>query len=315
MSQTGSLLLLTARIFSFIIFQTPSQSTILPIPIFPTHASLIKTFIGASTISSIGTELSSVIDSILMLGFFALHNDQIGTPETHDDFTEYLQILSALSANTPDPEQRYNAHRLTSAVLHSHSSPSVRLDFIRDTLEHCPFDNLKSSAVGWLKTEILAAAQNGTADASKEEHPLFLQPSTLAALFPLLFPSLESTLLTPPLPLAWESFQSNLNFYLATLNLLYLLLSSPSLVSTLQLVAAYRDQKVRERYTDVLREAGKNFRGFLTGEWGEGALVGTEGDEGIGRGIGELELVKEITERVETSLKRAELGGSQMPEA
>jgi hypothetical protein len=241
-----------------------------------------------------------------MLGFLALHNDQIGTPETHEDFTQYLQILSALSANTPNPDQRYNAHRLTSAVLHSHSSPSVRLDFIRDTLENCPFDNLKGSAVGWLKTEILAAAQNVVFDppTPEEGQPLFLNPSTLTTALPLLFPSLEANLITPPLPLAWEHFQSNLNFYLAALNFLYLLLSSPHLIETFQVVRMVKNQDVSGRYIGVLKEAKGNFKGFLTGEWGEGALVGTEGDEGVNRGLGELELVGEVVERVEGLIEK-----------
>ena len=226
----GSLYLFSATAAASTLFDAPS-----PIPslaIFAHFSSLIPSFIGVSSPSSAGTEPPCLIDSILFLGTFILSTSSIGTPETDEIFNETLQRLSLLSANTPSPTLRYHAHLLTARILHSHPKEEVRLAYIKDTLEHCPYENLKASAVGWLKTELLAADEapsETNQDLETEREPsLFATPVALSVLSPHLFTirpiskdlSPEETLIT---------FSNHQPIWLAVLNLIYLLLSSPSL--------------------------------------------------------------------------------------
>ena len=132
-----------------------------------------------------------------------------------------MQRLSLLSANTPNAALRYRAHELTKSVLYSWPDQDVRLAYIEDTLENCPYENLKGSAVGWLKDEIIAAGSpNG---AGKES--IFATPAVLTKLTPYLFIS--------PVSLAaggvFTPFLAHQSFFLAVLNLMYLVLSSQTL--------------------------------------------------------------------------------------
>ena len=86
-----------------------------------------------------------------------LERDSIGEPSSDEQFNEYLQLTALLSANCPSPNLRGHAHFVTSTILRSHPDENVRLAFIRDTLESCPFESLKVSAVGWIKGETIEA--------------------------------------------------------------------------------------------------------------------------------------------------------------
>ncbi|KAL8955339.1 MAG: hypothetical protein Q9193_006770, partial [Seirophora villosa] len=134
LSRPGCLHLLCATIASNLLFHAPSSG-------------------------SIGTEPASLIDSLLFLGSHTFETSSLPKQPPNDDtFTNTLQRLSLLSANTPSAPLRYHAHILTSRLLHAHPDRNLRLAFIKDTLQHCPYENLKASAVGWLKDEIRAAA-------------------------------------------------------------------------------------------------------------------------------------------------------------
>lgn len=149
------------------------------ISLFPEHNRLLKSILPASTLSSIGNEPAPVIDALCVLGIIAFtygskskirRSKSTSTSIRSDfftlnlsdfpnttDFQSYIQTLSLIAATNPDPKFRTVAHYLATSVLHAHPSASVRLLIIRDVLEHCPFQNLKESAVGWLKDEIFSA--------------------------------------------------------------------------------------------------------------------------------------------------------------
>ena len=175
---------------------------------------------------------------------------------THDEDDIYnllLQRLSLLSANCPSPVLRYHAHILTSSILHAHPSDYFKLSFIHDTLEHCPYENLKASAVAWLKDELLAADKRATSRTTESSPDTESNPGVLASgrvlvvLEPVLFPNIAALLEGLSTMDAYAAFQAHQAFFLAVLNLLYLLMSSP----TLSVRYAVKDQ--RELY-----------RGFLT---------------------------------------------------
>ncbi|KAL8957457.1 MAG: hypothetical protein Q9183_006054, partial [Haloplaca sp. 2 TL-2023] len=160
-SRLGCLYLLSATLASSSLFHAPSSLDILDLPLFPSYATILNNLLAAS--SSIGTEAPALIDSLLFLGLHILDTKGFGRPPQEDMvFTDTLRHLSLLSANTPSPTLRYHAHILTSRLLHAHPEGNVRLAFIKDTLEHCPYENLKGSAVGWLKEEIRIANASST---------------------------------------------------------------------------------------------------------------------------------------------------------
>jgi hypothetical protein len=82
-------------------------------------------------------------------------------------------------------------------------------------LEHCPFDNLKGSAVGWLKEEFISAH-------SRKSVNLFSSTVALAAAQPYLFPDMSSLSDATELQI-WEDLQTSFPFHMAVLNFLVFL--------------------------------------------------------------------------------------------
>jgi hypothetical protein len=184
--------------------------------IFPHHLKLVKNFIGVSGPETIGTEEEAVVDSILAIGLWLENsNSFVSGPLEDDDFLQHLQTLSLVSANSPSPTLRYHAHLLTSSIMHAHPVDRIRLTFICDTLEHCPFDNLKGSAVGWLKEEFISAH-------SRKSVNLFSSTVALAAAQPYLFPDMSSLSDATELQI-WEDLQTSFPFHMAVLNFLVFL--------------------------------------------------------------------------------------------
>ena len=169
--------------------QTTTPSDVLFI--FPAHATLLSNFIGLLGPQTVGLEPEPLLDTILALGLIALENNNIGEPKDDESFAQYLQTISLISANTPSPSLRGHAHYLTSTVLRSHPHDLVRLTFIRDTLEFCPYENLKASAVSWLKGETLEAnaphaATENTAASDEAETNIFATSVAISTVAPYL---------------------------------------------------------------------------------------------------------------------------------
>lgn len=184
-----------------------------PISMFPDHTNLVQHFLGIDGPTTIGTEDEGVIDAILAIGLWLEHsNSFVQGPLEDDDFLQELQTLSLLSANTPSPTLRYHAHILTSSILHAHPVDKVRLAFISDTLEECPYENLKGSAVGWLKEEFIMAHE-------RQSNNIFSSPIALGAVQPYLFPDM-SAIVEATEEEIWEEFQPTFPFHMAVVNFL-----------------------------------------------------------------------------------------------
>lgn len=271
LSRVGSLLLYTARQTSIFLHDTPPRETPPPFSIFPDHHELLKHCLSspASGTGTLGTEPYALIDGAIALGLLCLEQDNIGEPQSDEDFNTYLQLISLLSSNCPSPNLRGHSHYLTSTVLRSHPDENVRLSFIRDTLEHCPFENLKVSAVGWIKGETIEA--NPPSPPSTHEDPtpasppssIFATPLALDSLAPFLFPSLSADILTPPPEESYATFAANLSFYLSSLNFLYLLLCAKHLHSRLEIQDMWKDNDVSGSFLQPLRDASARFKEAL----------------------------------------------------
>jgi len=305
LSKTGSLFLLAARKAAEELYdQTRSTPDI---PIFPCHATIVKNFVGAASQATIGLEPEPLIDAILFLGLVAIENNDIGEPLSDEGFAEYLQNTSLLSANTPSPSLRFAAHYLTSTVLRSHPTDIVRLSFIRDTLEYCPYSNLKTSAVGWLKGETLEANpppdSTGSPQTSSEgETPsIFATPVALSTLSPFLFPDLTEHFAAPNLSEAYLQFREELGFYLAALNFYYLLLIAKHLHEPLDVKSLHQTGDIDKSYLGPLRSMSAKLKEGLTKTGELRGLV--EGEEGAVESRMELEILDDAIVRVEERVK------------
>lgn len=305
LSKTGSLFLLAARKAAEELYD---QSRSAPnIPIFPSHATIVKNFVGGTSRATIGLEPEPLIDAILFLGLVAIESNDIGEPQSDEDFAEYLQNTSLLSANSPSPSLRFDAHYLTSTILRSHPTDIVRLSFIRDTLEHCPYSNLKTSAVGWLKGETLEAnsppdsTYSPPASSDGETPSIFATPVALSTLSPSLFPDLTGRFATPSLSEAYLQFREELGFYLAALNFYYLLLIAEHLHEPLDVKGLHETSDIGGSYLGPLRSTSAKFKEGLATAGELHSLV--DGEERAVEARMELEILDDVIMRVEEGLK------------
>lgn len=246
LSRTGSLLLLSAFTAAYSLFDV--KTAMPPMKIFPDYAAILESFIGDESMNGIGLETASFADAVIFLGLFISDTSIYTAPKDDQTFTGTLQRVSLLSANSPSAPLRFNAHLLTTKILHSHPSDDTRLAFIQDTLQYCPYENLKTSAVGWLKDEILSADRSDSVGPSHSAP--FRSPSTLSTLSPFLFLDPRKLNLSND----YSSFHSHYSFYLAVLNLLYLLLTSPSLYLLLNIKSFIQTSNIRLGFLDPLKQ-------------------------------------------------------------
>ena len=300
----GSLYLYSAVVASSALFDAPSSPSSLTL--FPDFAAILQNSLGANADGTLGSESESAIDAVLFLGTFAWANSPDVDGVDDEVFHNTLQRLSLISANTPSPALRYQAHLLTSAILHLNPADHVRLAFIKDTLEHCPYENLKASAIGWLKDEILFAQGSPGSPikaqySDRSDDTIFATPAVLTSLAP-------NILLKPSSIIkegqgashsdAFQIFLQHQSFFLAVLNLLYLVISSTPIFAALQVGAFVKDHDVTG-YCDSLRAASLLFQGRITSDAGE--EVGRDGESGLA----ELQLLDQTIERVMEAMGRA----------
>ena len=294
LSKTGSLLLFSARKAAETFYDRPLNTP--PVSIFPQHEIIVKNFLGSRARASMGLEPEALVDAILFLGMQALNADAIGEPASDEDFNEYLQNISLLSANSSSPALRYQAHFLCTTVLRSHPHDLVRLSFIRDTLEHCPFENLKTSAVSWIKGETIEANPVpglGENSETNDSPSIFATPVALATLSPFLFPDLTEHLTAPSLSESYMQFLADLSFYLATLNFYYLLLRAKHLHHPLDIRALGVNSDIGGSYLGPLKEAASRYKNGLK----EGGPLSQGGDDE--RAIMELGILEDVISKVE----------------
>ncbi|KAK8188977.1 YAP-binding/ALF4/Glomulin [Phyllosticta capitalensis] len=315
LSKTGALFLYTKRKVGETLYDQPSDAR--DLAIFPDHATILQNFVGVESAGDTGLHSDALVDSILALGILAIEKNNVGEPKEDEDFVRYLQTTSLISANNPSPTLRYHAHYLTSTVLRSQPSDLVRLSFIRDTLEHCPYENLKAVAVGWLKGETVEAnlsALQPASQSSGHSHSrnvstssamsevvtpsIFATPVALATTAPFLFPDLTHDLTGPSLSESWTKFRLDLSFYLATLNFYILLLTAQPLHKQLDVQGLHEGNDVGGSYLHPLRQAVQKFRRAFE----EGGELRTEGED-VESGLADLSLLEHVLNRVEEGVK------------
>lgn len=265
---------------------------------FPTYSTLLSSFVGQDGAETTGTEDTAVIDALLAIGLWLEENDKfVSGPLEDEEFLQLLQSLSLLSANCPDEKLRYAAHILTGNILHAHPHDRVRLTFLSDTLEHCPFEALRASAVGWLKEEMITAHRRSSSPSSDSQsghshspaRNAFASPAAMSVLQPYLFPY-ESAMTAEKDEDLWEEFQRTYLFHMAALGFIIFLAQWEGAT---KVVPEGTMTVVEEVYLTPLKEATERLEKVLRGDlegWGEHAKEG---------GLREVEMMKERIERCE----------------
>lgn len=291
LSKTGALYLLATMAASSTLFDAPASLP--PLRLVPNFAAILSSSLGHSGTGSTGAEPDPLIDAVLFLGFLIV-NAGHGIPRNNDMmYNNILQRLSLLSANIPSPSLRYHAHLLTSSILHSHPSDHVRLAFIRDTLEHCPYENLRGSAIGWLKDEIVAT--NKIVQEKQEpgvDLSIFATPEVLTTLAPFLFPDPNELMRGQSNTDGYATFQAHQAFYLAVVNLLYLLISSRSLYDRLKTFDLVEDHGVA-RFLEALLASSRHFQNSISKD-----DIGYDDDASKDEGIAGMKLMEMSVEEV-----------------
>jgi hypothetical protein len=299
LSRTGALLLLTARSVKHELYAAAKDDELSSLSIFPEHATILSNFVGTLGPQTVGLEPEALLDTILALGLIGLEHNNVGEPKDDEAFAQYLQTISLISANTPSPSLRGHAHYLTTTVLRSHPHDLVRLTFIRDTLEHCPYENLKASAVSWLKGETLEAnAPNPQAQDDDGETSIFATPVALSTVSPFLWPDLSShyAFIDTDIAEAWIQFRQELGFYVAALNFYYLLLQAKPLHETLGI-----KQLQTTQYIEPLKKVAAVFQEELKSG---GEKLDLEG-EGLEQAKADVGLLEKVIEWVEGARGKA----------
>lgn len=287
LSKTGALFLLCNRL--------ASRSSAAPpnFRIYPEHAAIAETFM----IYDNGQSQPAVVDAVLFLGQLALHTGGLGdAPGAVERFFIYLQIFSVISTNAPSPQSRFLASAHVARCLHAHPDEATRLAYVRDTIEHCPFESVKAAVVGILKDEIIHA----TTAATTPTESIFGTGSCLREVFDVLFPDLEKLLggsgaddderslsddeetpCPPPPPSAadaaaavdgkaWANFKGIYPRFVATLNFCLFILLNPDLRRRLGIEAEFAD-KAYELFLEPVRRRMDVFKALEQQETGGNA--------------------------------------------
>lgn len=277
LSRTGALYIFTARKVMEVLNGGPSMTTL---SIFPDHYTILSNFAAESGSEALAMSSETLIDSLLFHGLVALEMNNVGNVATDTDYNQYLQITSVLSACLPSPVQRFQAHYLTSTVLRSHPREIVQFEFIQDTLQHCPFENLKTSAVSWIKGLTMEAIQ--TLALEPDTTPsLFATPAPISSLVPDLFPDLSTEYsiavkTAESIATIFEDFRLSYSFHGAVLNFLYLLIYSNAFHGPLQVQKILLDGEVRDNFLQPLEDTSNLFLAALNSG---GALEDVESAE------------------------------------
>lgn len=284
------------------LFSSGQEAT--PIPVYPDLARIFSNFIGPYDTPDTVTfgQPQALSDSLLALTVFSIE-DPIGNPVDEKEFREFVLALTACTAR-----QSYGTiRRIPATIVHSHPSQITRFKLIRHVLEDSKLHAIKDSGIGWLKDELLSAANqaggttSATSSSSKsDDDNIFLNPHYFSVLFPSLFNPEDVTLnLTSDIAASWIRFSQILTPSIhSALNLYYILLSSPVFREKLQLQKAYL--YFRTKFLDPLKSVCHAFESDMKQNGGEGRIEDAVGEEmcqiGMIRSVG---VIGDVLERVE----------------
>ncbi|KAJ5347700.1 hypothetical protein MYU51_009663 [Penicillium brevicompactum] len=257
----GSLLLLAARTAGATLFA--SGQPLPPVSVFPELSVIFKHFVGETTnFDEIAFgQPHALLDSLLAVTVYALQQP-INPPSSESEFKDFVVTLTACTAR----QSHGIVRQIPATVFRSHPSPETRFKLIYTILEDEHLASARDSAIAWLKEELLASSST-----------LFQDPHYFWALFPTLFSPVKAAS-SSDLVVNWTRLTQTQGPPLhSALNLYYLLLSSTSLRSQLQLEKTVKF--FRAHVLNPLRQTFHSFEGDLTAKGGEGVIEAAVGEE------------------------------------
>ena len=259
LSRKGMLYLLGAELASKVLREKINR----PPQVLGFHFESAMAFLDPD-LAAIGTEPLAVLDTILLLSVTRLQdNSEFVAEFTDDKFYLYIQKMSLVAANAPSSSIRHNAHLIVTKILHAYPSKEACLNYIQDTFENCPYENLLVCTVGWLKDEILAATAGKNAAGNQtlrleqgrgkpyvplksDQELTFAKPETFKSLSEYLF-SIDSPGEHP------GGYMGQIPFYMTALNLYYLLWVSPVVRDRLQIPAFEKKCDIQGQFIKPLK--------------------------------------------------------------
>ncbi|GLA15902.1 hypothetical protein AnigIFM62618_002459 [Aspergillus niger] len=304
----GSLLLLAARAATAELF---SSGQVSPIVIFPDLARIFQNFVGGynSPDEVAFGQPQVLLDSLLTLTVFSMQKPSDTTPH-EKDFVDFVLTLTACTAR-----QNYSSvRRIPGTIIQTHPSQVTQFKVIRTVLEDDRFQSVKDSAIGWLKTGILEAANSSKAGTSAEPS-VYLDPHYFSVVFPSLFNSSDLFMnVSSDLVASFIKFSQTLSPSIhAALSLYYTIVSSPHLRKQLQLEKTY--VYFRNRFLEPLKSLCHAFEADLAQNGGDGKIEAAVGESlsqvGMARSVG---LISYMLEQVEDAVGEAFVDESDLPE-
>lgn len=281
----GVLLLLAARSSASILFAGVATPRM---PVYPDLAVILINFAGSTTAAD--EEAQALYDSLLALTVLSSsHGVAIEEPASEKQYFDFVLALTKCSSR-----QSYNALRNVPAnIVHSHPSETVRFRLLQEIFSKEELLYARESAIGWLKNEILRAAE----DKNKSNFDsIFLDPRHVSTtLFTALYntstlDSLDTS--TKNIAISWLRFTQSLAPYLhAALNLYYVIISSAELRAKLEIsTASY--PSFRKEFVERLKSTCHAFEEDLVRNGGDGHIEAVVGEEmcqvGMARSVGLL---------------------------
>ena len=289
-----------------------SSGQVIPIAIYPNLTRIFQNFVGGynSPDDVAFGQPQVLLDSLLTLTVFSMQQTNDPIP-SEKEFINFVLTLTACTAR-----QNYSSvRRIPGTIIQKHPSQVSQFKLIRTVLEDDRFQPVKDSAIGWLKTAILEAA-NSSERGTPSEPSIFLNPHYFSVLFPSLFNSSELLMnVSSDLVASWIKFSQTLSPSIhAALSLYYTLVSSPNLRKQLQLEKTY--VYFRNRFLEPLKSLCHAFEADLVRNGGDGEIEGAVGESlsqvGMARSVG---LVSYMLEQVEDAVGEAFiLQDSELPE-
>ncbi|KAL4949192.1 YAP-binding/ALF4/Glomulin [Aspergillus filifer] len=292
----GALLLLASRAA---VAQLLSSGKVSPINTYPDLARIFHNFVGKfSSIDEVAFEQPQVLlDSLLALTVLSLQSPTT-TPSDEKEFSDFVVALTASTVR-----QTYSTvRRIPGTIIHANPSQIARFKIIRKVLEDDSYRTIKDRAIDWLKNEILEAAK----EPSASDTNIFLNPHYFSVLTPLLFspPTLDLDL-SSDLVTSWIRFTQSLSPAIhSALNLYYILISSPTLRSQLQLEKTY--VFFRNRFLDPVKSICDAFNADLPENGGDGKIQASVGEDMVQIGNARsVNLILNVVEQVEDAVSEA----------
>lgn len=167
----------------------------------------------------------ALLDALFALGQVAVRD----SPQVEfDGYVGLVQKIALSSAGLVKPESRYVAHALASQLFHIYANEDVRLALLKDQLERCPQQNLRVSALEWLREEILCAQKPSS---------IFASPSLLNNMGEILWPKNNiSKFATLECQDDFDDlFELRIVFYLGLVDFIYILAANKTIATDLDL--------------------------------------------------------------------------------